>query len=354
MMDHFTDEAREGWNRYVLSYLSFVFPSEVEDSSTWPICDQIIDHVVSAAMHADYRSWSDEYIHALYANAGTYLHEIGRDQQAYELLNAAYQDELLTYGEDDPRVALAMNNLINTLGDLERIDEAIGFGLKAVSILTKDDRTRSEYNIALGKLYSNISRIYLHKNNDYDSAISYLKKAYEIHRDSLGEQHFTTAIDLNNIGTVYRKEGKWPQAYDYFQRAVSIHRSQLQAGGYRLAIAIYNLATASYNLGLFVMTKRLLREAIAMNDSFSRRSMSSNQLDAVSGLAYVLRDHGQPRESLAWFDRAIDISSALYGADTPRTKQLVRERGLTVSRLLSPGNSPLRGPAVRVKWENTD
>ena len=354
MMDHFTDEAREGWNRYALSYLSAIFPSEVENSSTWPICDQLIDHVVSAAKHAEYRSWSDEYIHALYANAGAYLHELRRDQQAYELLSAAYQDELLTYGEDDPRVALAMNNLIITLGDLERIDEAIDFGLKAVSILTKDDQTRLDYNIELGKLYSNISRIYLHKHDDYESAISYLKKAYEIHRDSLGEQHFTTAIDLNNIGTVYRKEGKWPQAYDYFQRAVSIHRSRLQDDDSRLAIAIYNLATSSYNLGFFVMTKRLLREAIAMNDSFSRRAVSPNQFDAVSGLAYVLRDHNQPGESLKWFDRAIDISSALYGADSPKTKQLVRERGLTVSMQRSPRNSLLRGPAVRVKWENTD
>lgn len=336
ILDSSTAETREGWNQFTLSCLSFAFPSDVEDSATWTRCDELIDHVFSAAGHAQFHSWADEWIEALYTNAGAYLHQMGRDDQAYEMLNAVYREREEAYGEDDPGVALAMNNLLNTLGDLDRGEEAVALGESAIQILTKDDAIRTEYEIELGKLHSNFGRIYLHLLHDPLTARRYFLKAYTIHRSILGEDHYTTGIDINNLGTVARIEGNWEEAHHWFYKAVAIHRSQLESNDYRLAIALYNLATASYKLGYHVVTRRLLREAIAMNDSFSRRSMSGAQLDAVSGLAFVIRNSYRPGESIALFDRAIDISTSLHGPDSLRTRKLKAERDEALALKWSP------------------
>jgi len=336
ILDSSTIEAREGWNHYTLSCLSHAFPSDVEDSSTWPHCEELIDHVVSAAGHAQFQSWTDEFIEALYSNAGAYLHEMGRDDQAYEMLSAVYREAETAYGEDDPRVALAMNNLLNTLGDLDRGEEAASLGRLAIQRLTKDKSTQEQYEIEIGKLYSNLGRIYLHKRRNPMAARWCFMMAYAIHSSVLGENHYTTGIDINNLGTVARSEHRWKEAHYHFFRAVSIHRSQLKTNDYRLATAIFNLATATYNLGFYATTEYLLREAIEMNDSFSRRSTSSDQLDAMSALARILRDSNRHGESIEIFDRAIDISTILYGPDSLRTRKLRAERDEALALKRSP------------------
>lgn len=329
-------EHSEAWCGFVLGELARASPGDPQDSSTWPQWESLIDHVTTAITLAKYQSWGDEYIEALYTNAGSYLHGRDRDEAAYPLLSKALEQAKTRLGDDHQQVAIAANNLIDVSADLSRVDEALALGGHAVQILTKDEVTRNKYAIELGKVYSNIGRVLLHYKHDYESARQYFMRALEIHRDQLGEMHYTTAIDINNLGSVDRAERKWADAYRHFQEALLIDRATLSPTDSRLAIHLFNLGTAAYNLKRFAEAEACLREAITINDDVQNKVINWDQLDALEGLGQTLRRLNRPAESLSYFDRAIDLSSSLAGVATSKVRAIKANRGAAAFEAIGP------------------
>lgn len=334
--DSLQAEDQIGWSRFVLSVLAHTFPNEVDDSSNWPQCESLIDHVTTAITLADYQSWDDESIEVLYNNAGLYLHTRDQQDKAYQLLSKALDQSTSRLGKEHPQVALALNNLLGVLAALDRSNEALNLGERALEILNRDQKTREKYAIHLGKLYSNLGRISLHSEKDFQAARLGLGRALSIHTSRLGENHMTTAIDINNIGTVYREEGKWTEAYGYFQKAVRIHRKALPSTDYRLAIALYNLGTAAYNLERYAEAWIYLHEAVEIYDVLRGGAKGWDQMDALAGLGQTLRNLGRPREALPYFDRAIQIGEDLLGRETPRMKSIISLRGAAAFDVIRP------------------
>lgn len=334
----------------MLSVLAYAFPDDTEDSSTWPACESLIDHVTIAIKLADYQSWDEEFIEALYSNAGSYLHARGRDDQSARILDKALKQKISRYGEEHPHVALASNNLLNVLSEVGGSEEALELEVRATEILTRDQETREEYASSLGKVYSNVGRIFLHPKRDFKAARAYFRRALAIHLEVHGKDHYTTAIDINNLGTVEREEAvwvtacgyprsarsNWKHAYGYFQQAISIHRSVLPPSDYRLSIALFNLGTAAYNLEGYAESEGYFREAVKINDILRNGAKGSDQIDALVGLGHAVRALGEPRESLRHFDRARNIAVQLYGPDAPIVKSITSDRGAAAFDLIRP------------------
>lgn len=316
--DTMEEEHKAAWPGFVLSVLAYEFPEDVDDSSTWPTCDSLIAHVISAMELSRFPLSDDEWIWSLYNNAGSYLHARGKDEDAVRLLDKALEQAVSAGGPDHPRVAIASNNLLNALAEVGRVDEALNLGAQATDILTKDRDVQKEYAVSLGKLYSNIGRIFLHHKRDFNGARFYFTLALGIHVEALGQDHHTTAIDRNNLGTVDRDEAlwaskcgllenarkKWRDAHDHFSQAVAIHRAALSSTDYRLAIALFNLGQASNNLRSFAEAEGYLREAVNINDVLRDGAKGSDQIDALVGLGYTLQALGKPKDAIACFDRA--------------------------------------------------
>lgn len=348
--DVMPEEVQHTWSKFVLSMLVQKFPIDVDDSSTWPQCESLIDHVTSAITLADYRSWDDEVIESLYVRAGSYRHARGREEEAYELLGRALKQAISRWGPDDPEVALVSNNLLSPLAELGRSDEALRLGKRAIRILTRDEDTLDTYAIELGIIYNNIGRIYLNQKHDFNAARIFFRRALSIHDSFLGENHYTTAIDINNLGTVDREEAEWAaargrfymaqrklyDAYPHFQKAVSIHRAVLLPSDYRLAVAAFNLGRTQYKLGFYPEAEVNLREAVEINDILKGGATQWDQMDALYYLGLTLSKVGKLRDSLVYFDRAIDFASRLYGREAPVVTKIQSERGAVAFELIRP------------------
>jgi tetratricopeptide (TPR) repeat protein len=260
-------------------------------------------------------------------------------------------------------VALASNNLLDVVTDGGRTDEALMLGERAIRILTKDSKTRAEYLIELGKVYSNVGRIHLHRKKNFSAARTYMQRALMIHLALLGEEHFTTAIDINNLGTVAREEAqwagtcgnvreaslKWSYAYGYFRRAIDIHRAVLPASDYRIAIALYNLGTAAYNLNRLTEAEQYFREAVEINDLLRDGAVDegSDQMDALLGLGHALLSLGKNSEARTIFNRAVDTGIRLYGKATPAA---ISGRGAAAFALAR----PLFCRFTKAQWSSDD
>lgn len=334
--DSLPDEHREKWCQFVLDFLADLFPHDIDNSSTWPLCESLIDHVTTASKLADYESWDNEFIEALYNNAGLYLHARGRNSMAHSLLNSVLVRATAKHGEEHPEVALAMSNLMDVLADLGRGTEALAMGNRAIEILTKHRNKRKSYAVNLGIAYSNLGRIQLHVAKDYEGAKLNIDRAFSIHRRSLGDIHHTTAIDINNLGTVLRAEGRWFEAYEHFAKAVRIHREVLNPNDYRLAIALFNLGTAAYNLKRYSESEVYLSEAVDIYDGLELGATGWDQAEALFGLAMTLKQLRKLKESLSNFERAIELGECLYGREAPKVKSMIKERGVVAFDLIRP------------------
>lgn len=72
VLDNLLGDTENDWARLVVGVLVDHFPVDVEDSSTWPKCESLIDHVTTAVRLTNYQSWDDELIESLYVRAGSY------------------------------------------------------------------------------------------------------------------------------------------------------------------------------------------------------------------------------------------------------------------------------------------
>ena len=154
--DDMGNKHRFAWSRFAVEALAYAFPVEVDDSATWPICESLVNHVTTAIELADYETWDDEMIEALFSSAGSYLHARGRADQALSLLEKARDLSVSRYGDNNPSVAGTMNNLLTLLFEVGRSEEALKLGERAIEILTQDEESMWENADVLGKVYSNL------------------------------------------------------------------------------------------------------------------------------------------------------------------------------------------------------
>jgi len=348
--DSMSVEYRAAWSCFVLNSLAYEFPVDSNDSSSWRVSETLIRHVMSSMKNLDFPSCDDEFIETLYANAGSYLHARGRDDEAINLLQMSLGWTVSRYGMQHPLVALASNNLLSPLAEVGRDAEALDLGTQAIESLSQNPETRIQYKDELGKVLSNVGRIHLNSRRSFQEARSYFLNALGIHLEMHGLEHFTPAIDINNLGTVEREEAiwasklglsqraqtKWKWAYGYFLQAVSIHRKVLRATDYRLAIALFNLGQAANNLGKFEEAEKLLREAVEINDNLHNGAKGSDQIEALLGLGQTLRSLGRPSEAIVVFDRAKEIGMQLYGNDSSKIQSVISARGEVAFDLARP------------------
>lgn len=348
--DHLTEDTQTTWPEFVLGALANGFPADINDSSTWPQCELLINHVVNVIGLANRRLWDDEAIESLYIRAGSYLHARGREKESCDLLGDALDQLVSRFGADSPEVAKMSNNLLEPLAVLGRSDEALELGHRAVQILTRDQDTLETHIVDFGIICSTIGRIYLHHKNELGSARLWLHRALSIHVSILGESHYTTAIDINNLGKAdqneaeqanargmfYEAERKMLDAYQRFSQAVRIHRSMLASSDYRLAVALFNLGAVARRLERYTEAEIYLREAVEINDRLQGGATQWDQMDALLYLGRTLSNLGKTSESLVYFDRALEIATSLYGRNDPLVMALKSMRGDAAFDLVRP------------------
>ena len=71
-----------------------------------------------------------------------------------------------------------------------------------------------------------INSIYYHKGQ-YDQALQYHNKAFQIRLEKLGSDHPDVAILYSNIGNVYDSKGQYDQALEYHNKASKIRLEKL-------------------------------------------------------------------------------------------------------------------------------
>ncbi|MFK8164390.1 MAG: tetratricopeptide repeat protein, partial [Lewinella sp.] len=84
----------------------------------------------------------------------------------------------------------------------------------------------SEYSESTGRLYNNIGLLYRDQGR-YEEALTFFQKAIEISEAVLDAKHPDLAISYNNIGSLYQDQGRYEEALTFFQKAIEIFEASL-------------------------------------------------------------------------------------------------------------------------------
>ena len=151
------------------------------DHPNWEVCERLVPHIQACAAHLELQSTAQAEATALFSQAGRYLQDRARYEQAAPLLQRAlaiYEQEL---GANHPATVASLNNL-------------------------------AELYWAQGK---------------YPEAEPLLRRALAIREQQLGANHPHTATSLHNLARLYQDQGKYAEAEPLYQRALVIREHEL-------------------------------------------------------------------------------------------------------------------------------
>lgn len=235
---------------------------ELEASEQWIALVDVYKECIDISLQI-YGEYHDETL-ALYSEYGGLLRNLGRYEEALEILHKALHCASVLKGTEHLDYAAALVNLANLLRMMKYQKESETFFLQAKAIYEKQNAVRLFQYTGLcnnlGLLYQDMGRyeesIPLHtlcltllKNDpaqevlygitlnnlvepykhtgQREQAIQVLKEATAIFQKNIDHASVLYAAAMNNLGILYYEDREYEKAKDCFQTALDISRDKL-------------------------------------------------------------------------------------------------------------------------------
>jgi tetratricopeptide (TPR) repeat protein len=174
------------------------------------------------------------------------------------------------------------------------------------------------YRTALGENHpsvatslDNLAELYC-AMGDYSAALPLHRQALEIYRTALGENHPSVATSMNNLAVSYSAMGDHSAAVPLYRQALEIRRTALGENHPSVATSMNNLAVSYKEMGEYDAALPLYRQALEI----LRMALGENHPDVATsmgnlGLLYVAT--GQDSEALFLMQQAAAIDDRMIG-----------------------------------------
>ncbi|XP_023771967.1 uncharacterized protein LOC111920622 isoform X2 [Lactuca sativa] len=224
----------------------------------------------------------------------------GKLEDAERLFMGALQEAKEGFGERDPHVASACNNLAELYRVKKAFDKAEPLYLDAISIL---EESYGHDDIRVGAALHNLGQFYLIKN-ELDKAHACYERALKIKRRVLGEGHADYAETMYHLGKVLDLQGNEKDAEALIKDSIKILEEGGQGGSFlytrrlRTLVQIYiksNKLTEAINI-----QRKILQ---AMEESKGWDSLET--VIAAESLALILQSSGSLNEAKELLQRCL-------------------------------------------------
>ncbi|KAI3451315.1 hypothetical protein Pfo_007980 [Paulownia fortunei] len=230
----------------------------------------------------------------------------GNIEQAEKFFLSALQEAREGFGERDPHVASACNNLAELFRVKKDFDNAEPLYVEAIDILEEHFGTD---DVRVGAALHNLGQFYLVQRKLEKARVCY-ERALKIKRRVLGEVHTEYADTMYHLGTVLYLQGKEKDSEDLIVDSVRI----LEAGGQGESILCVRrmqyLAQMYTKSSRFAEAEILLRKILHMME-LSKGWKSLDTVVVAERLALTLETAGRLREAEELLERCLDARKNL-------------------------------------------
>ena len=207
----------------------------------------------------------------------------------------------------------AMGYLLKQQADY---DNALAYDKRALDI---EKETLGEEHSETATSYNNIGSVY-DDIGDYDSALEYYQKALRIFESVLGVDHPATATSYNNIGLVYWAQGDYANALEYHQKALQIWERVLGTDHPNMAISYNNIGLVYDNQGDYYSALEYYQKALRIFES-ALGAEHPNTTETYHNIGMLYFEQGNFKQALEWLEKALTVRLKVLGAKHPDTKR---------------------------------
>uniref|UniRef100_A0A162A0Z5 Uncharacterized protein n=1 Tax=Daucus carota subsp. sativus TaxID=79200 RepID=A0A162A0Z5_DAUCS len=234
----------------------------------------------------------------------------GKMEDAERLFQAAIQEAKEGFGERDPHVASACNNLAELYRVQKVFDKAEPLYLEAVKVL---EESLGLEDIRVGAALHNLGQFYLVQQKLDKACVSY-ERALKIKRRVLGEGHTDYADTMYHLGTVLHLLGKGKDSEALIQDSIRILEDNGQGES---VICIRRLR---YLAQIYIKSSRAeaamnIQRKILQKMELTKGWNSLETVIAAEGLALTLQSVGSSREAQELFERCLHARKMLLSKD---------------------------------------
>lgn len=283
------------------------------------------DPAVPNSSSPDAAKWEE-----LYEEAQEHYHE-GEFEEAEESLKEAFELARRFKDEDEDPLAMTLNLLAGTYGEMGRDEEALEAGRQALEIAS---RTRDENDEDLAGCYNNVAQMLVTTGN-FSEAVEHFEKAIAMKRNILGEDHPQIAMSLAGLAHTYAELGMPDKAEEAYRKAVE--QASRKPGLEELI-----RTSASYSDFLEEQERTsdivaLLKDTLAKAEAWlSQPAGDFDVLDPAETLNAALRiqfqQHGYGPESMVLLQEK--LAEALFETDSEAALELERKAVAAFSEAL--------------------
>jgi tetratricopeptide (TPR) repeat protein len=249
------------------------------------------------------------------SNLAMVYQDLCRYQEATELLEKALKSDIKNFGDGHPSVAVRQSNLALAYKNLGRYQEAAELLEKA---LKSDIKNFGEGHPTVVVIQSNMAMVYQDLDR-YPEAVELLEKALNSNIKNFGEGHPTVAVSQSNLAMVYQDLCRYQEAVNLLESTLELNKKNYELNHPYIAQAQSNLAMVYKDLGRYPEAVELLEKALKSdikNFGDGHPSVAVSQ----SNLAMVYKDLGRYQEAKELFIKALKTFEAQLGQNHPTTK----------------------------------
>lgn len=249
------------------------------------------------------------------------MRKSGEPHRAVALYERALRIRRAHAATDRVQIAYALNNLgivRRTLGDYA----------EARACYEESNRIKEEIlgpdHVSVARGLTNLGNL-LYLTGDYDDAIRNYERSLAIKEAALGPDHPSVAATILGMAGCEEAERRYDAALPLLERAHAIREAALGSGHPLLVQTLTNLGLVRILVGDRDGARPLLTRALALGDSLlgPEHFLVASTHDAMGRLAYR---EGRPREAIDHYTRSLDGYADLQRVGHPRIADVLARR----------------------------
>ena len=263
----------------------------------------------------------DELTLAIASMRASNLQTLGRNAEAWALLEPAYSASVALRGEDHPETVEAAHNIGVLMRDMGRTDEALRWLQPAVArsrtVLGDDHPSTLRSANVLASVYRDA--------RDFARAETLYNEVLERRLRVLGEENTSTRVTMGNLGQLYLERDQPDRAAPLLERALALDR-RLLGEHHPETLATMNAIARLYRVQRrYAMAEAMHRRVLAGIDAGMGEGAWQGGA-ARAAFAETLDLAGRHAEADAEYARAAGILEASLGASHARTLKVIAAR----------------------------
>lgn len=166
------------------------------------------------------------------------------------------------YSPTHPLIAFSLNNLANSLVELDRFEEARELYERARDVLLSSVGPDSPL---LVRCYDNLG-VVAYQEKRWAEAEASLRQALALRTRTLGENHPDQARTLMNLGNLATTEGRAADAEAWYAKALAVRERDVGPDHPEVALLLHNMAAGHARRREFEEALPLLRRSVAIRE----------------------------------------------------------------------------------------